>query len=176
LQLIALRHGQSQYNALGLCNDDASTLVGLTEAGEAQADAAAEVLVTESINAVFASPLPRAHQTADRVAAKLGLTVALDTRLGDIRSGFEGRPVAKYLAAIAHDPVDARVGGESLRDYAGRVGGFLDWLAVQPLETVLIVSHEETLRVIQAHFEDLPLAEVAGRPFDNCRPYRFFFG
>jgi probable phosphoglycerate mutase len=176
MQLIALRHGQSQYNALGLCNDDPSIPVGLTEAGEAQADAAVELLVTESIDAVFASPLPRAHQTADRVAGKLGITVALDTRLGDIRSGFEGRPVVEYLAAIAHDPVDARVGGESLREYAGRVGGFLGWLAPQPLETVLIVAHEETLRVIKAHCEDLPLVEVEGQPFDNCRPYRFFFG
>jgi probable phosphoglycerate mutase len=174
MRLIALRHGQSQYNIRGLCNDDASIPVGLTEAGEAQSDAAVELLVTESIDAVFASPLPRAHQTAGRVAGKLDITVALDARLGDIRSGFEGRPVAEYLAAIAHDPVDARVGGESLRDYAGRVGGFLDWLALQPLETVLIVAHEETLRVIQARSEDVPLETIVGTSFENCRPYGFF--
>jgi probable phosphoglycerate mutase len=173
VRLIALRHGQSRYNLLGLCNDDPAVPVDLTELGRSQAHAAATALAGEAIGAIFCSPLPRARQTAEIVAGTLRIDVTEESRLADIRSGFEGRPVADYLAAIAHDPVDASAGGESLRDYAGRVGGFLDELAGKPFETVLLVAHEETLRVIQARCEGLPLAQVAGRPFGNCRPYRF---
>jgi probable phosphoglycerate mutase len=102
--------------------------------------------------------------------------VQVEDRLGDIRSGFEGRPVADYLAAIAHDPVDARAGGESLRDYARRVGGFIEELQRSSTQTALLVAHEETLRVIEAWCHGLGLAAVAGKAFENCRPYLFDLG
>ena len=82
--------------------------------------------------------------------------------------------MTEYLAAIVHDPIDARAnGGESLRDYQGRVGGFLDWLARQPWQCVLLVAHEETLRILRAHCESIDLSEVAGQSFANCVPYFF---
>ena len=173
MRLIALRHGRSQYNVLSLCNDDPRVPVDLTEEGVRQATRAAASLATEPLQAIHSSPLPRAVRTAEIVAKPHGLPVDVDPRLADIRSGFEGRPVTEYLAAIAHDPVGARVGGESLRDYAARVGAFLDWLAERPTQSVLLVAHEETLRVIQARCEGLALSEVAGRSFENCRPYAF---
>lgn len=173
MKLIVLRHGQSHYNTLGLCNDDPRIPVPLTDEGVQQAQRAAEALRSELIEVIYSSPLTRALLTGEVVARPLGLSVNVDPRLADIRSGFEGRLVADYLSAIAHDPVDARVGGESLCDYAARVDGFLDWLVQEPWQSVLLVAHEETLRVIEARCEGLALSEVAGRPFENCRPYRF---
>ncbi|MBX9636636.1 MAG: histidine phosphatase family protein, partial [Nitrosomonas sp.] len=74
--------------------------------------------------------------------------------LADIRSGFESQPVPDYFAAIGHDPLRARVnGGESLLDHKQRVLRFIDWLKVQPEKTLLIVAHEETMRVFAAYFE-----------------------
>lgn len=174
MRVIALRHGQSHYNLRGLCNDDPARRVDLTALGVRQAEAAADRLVAEPIEVIYCSPLLRARRTARIVADRLGLAVTVDDRLADIRTGCDGRPVLEYLQAIARDPVDARIaGGESLRDYQVRVGGFLCWLAAQPWQCSLLVAHEETLRLVAAHCEARDLCDVVGRAYDNCVPYRF---
>lgn len=172
MRLITLRHGQSGYNLRGLCNDDPAGNVDLTDVGIAQARQAADALTGEPIERIFCSPLLRARRTADIVGERVGQLPVTDERLADIRSGFDGRPVDEYFAAIAADPVNTRPqGGESLRDYFHRVDGFLDWLAGQPWQCVLLVAHEETLRMCRAHCEGLPLEAVVGRHFDNGVPY-----
>jgi probable phosphoglycerate mutase len=179
VRIIGLRHGQSEYNLLGLCNDDQTRRVDLTELGRDQAREAGRLLASgafRTVDVLYSSPLLRARRTAEIVAEALGLPVQVEDRLGDIRSGFEGRPVADYLAAIAHDPVDARVGGESLRDYAQRVRAFLDGLRHTSSKNLLLVAHEETLRVIEAYSHGPQLADVAGKSFENCRPYVFDAG
>lgn len=174
MRIIGLRHGQSQFNLAGLCNDDDVRRVELTGRGIAQAESAARRLRGEPIERIFASSLLRARQTAEIIATALGTAIETDQRLSDIRSGFDGRPVADYLAAIAADPVDARVkGGESLRDYQHRVGGFLRCLHVQPFACVLIVAHEETLRILEAHGTGHSLSAVVGKAFANAVPYDF---
>ncbi len=174
MQVIGLRHGESQYNLLGLCNDDPARAVDLTSRGIAQAQAAADALSAEPVERIFCSPLLRARRTAEIVAERLGLAVSLEDRLADIRSGHDGRPVADYLHAIAADPIDIRPpGGESLRDYQRRVEGFLRWLDIQPWQCVLLVAHEETLRILAAFYTESDLREVVGRQFANGWPYRF---
>ena len=55
---------------------------------------------------------------------------------------------------FAHDPLNAREnGGESLLDHKRRVLGFIHWLQRQQQENILVVAHEETLRVFVAYFE-----------------------
>lgn len=174
MKLIALRHGQSEYNVLGLCNDDPARGVALTRLGLRQARQAAERLRGEGIAHVYCSPLLRARQTAETVAAQIGAALTIDARLGDIRSGFDGRPVADYLAFIADDPLHTRPpGGESLLDFQRRISGFLDGLRTAPYSAVALVAHEETLRIIKAHAEGLPLAAVVGLAFANAQPYGF---
>lgn len=174
MRVIGLRHGQSAFNLLGLCNDDPARSVDLTARGVAQAEEAARHLAGEAIDAVFASPLLRAQRTAQVVAAQFGVEIVEEARLADIRSGFDGLPVAAYFAAIAHDPVGARApGGESLRDYQHRVDGFLDSLVQRDFQCVLLVAHEETLRMFDAYFNRCALADVVGKPFANCEPYFF---
>ena len=174
MRIIGLRHGQSQYNLRGLCNDDDARRVELTERGLSQAKSAAERLRGVPVERVFVSPLLRARLTANVIAGALGLATEIDQRLADIRSGFDGRPVADYLAAIAADPIDTRVaGGESLRDHQQRVEGFLRWLEAQPFACVLVVAHEETLRVLDAHARGADLAAVIGKTFANAVPYFF---
>lgn len=174
MRLIVLRHGQSQYNRRGLCNDDPQRPVDLTPVGVLQAEQAARMLAAEPVQRVYCSPLPRARRSAEIVAAQWRLPVKPEPRLGDIRSGFDGRPVAEYLAAIAGDPVDARAqGGESLRDYQRRVTGFLDELSEGSWRCVLLVAHEETLRVIGAYCDSLDLRQVVGRQYANCDPQYF---
>ncbi len=174
MRIIALRHGESEFNLRRLCNDDPSRAVDLTARGVEQAQAAALRLQGKGIEVVYASPLLRALRTAEIVAESLGLTVNAEPRLGDIRSGCDGHPVDDYLAAIAHDPVEARVnGGESLRDYGRRVHGVLAELKARDHGLPLLVAHEETLRMIHAWCANSELSEVAGLPFPNAFPMTF---
>lgn len=174
MRFIGLRHGQSVYNLLHLCNDDPARDVPLSDLGVSQARDAAQALCRCELSAIHCSPLPRTVQTARIVNEVLRLPLLVEPGLADIRSGFDGRPVADYLAAIAHDPLNARVrGGESLRDHFQRVGDCLDSLVSRGADRVLLVAHEETLRVFRAWSEGLPLEQVVGRAFANCQPYGF---
>lgn len=174
MRVLGLRHGQSEYNLLGLCNDDPARQVALTELGRHQAATALQSLRTEPVQAIYHSTLTRAVQTAAIIAEGLGMVAEIEPRLNDIRSGCDGQPVADYLAAIATDPLDTRVGaGETLREYQQRVNGFLNELTSRDVQCVLLIAHEETLRMLKARAEGLALAAVVGLPFGNCEVYPF---
>jgi probable phosphoglycerate mutase len=175
MQVHAIRHGQSEYNLLRLCNDDPARPVPLTPLGRAQAADAGVTLAGRGIEVVYSSPLPRARETAAIVGECIGAPVITDARLADIRSGCEGRPVAEYQAAIAHDPLHARPnGGESLLDYRARIAAFLDWLAARPHAAVALTAHEETLRVFKGLAEGLPPEATVDLAFGNSEVYSFW--
>lgn len=89
MQLICVRHGQSQFNAEGRIQGQWNT--PLSEFGLAQADAIAAALGKEPIDAVFSSPLDRALSTAKPTAAALGLEINLEPGLQEIHAGvFQG--------------------------------------------------------------------------------------
>lgn len=154
MNFYCMRHGRTNYNDLGLCNDDPARDVYLTETGIAQAETAAQQLRHVALSRILVSPLPRTRQTAEIVNRYHAVPIEVHDDLADIRSGFESQPVADYFAAIDHDPLRVRInGGESLLDHKQRVLRFIDWLRVQQDETLLVVAHEETLRVFIAYFE-----------------------
>ena len=154
MNLYLMRHGRTNYNDLGLCNDDPRADVHLNAVGKQQAEEAAERLRDIVLDRIIVSPLPRTRQTAEIVNRYHDAPIEVHPAIADIRSGFDGKTVVEYFAAIAHDPLNARVnGGESLLDHKRRVLGFIDWLRGQPQENVLVVAHEETLRVFVACFE-----------------------
>jgi broad specificity phosphatase PhoE len=66
---------------------------GLSSLGEQMAKAAAQSLATRDITHVVASPLDRARQTAEPVAAQFGLSIVVDERLVESANFFEGRRV-----------------------------------------------------------------------------------
>jgi len=154
MEIYFLRHGRTNYNDLLLCNDDPQQPVNLTQQGMEQAESAAQLLRHISFDRIITSPLPRTRQTAEIINHFHSVTIETHPDLADIRSGFDGKPVADYFAAIAEDPLHKRVnGGESLLDHKQRVLRFIDWLKTQNDKTLLVVAHEETLRVFTAYFE-----------------------
>ena len=172
--IYALRHGQTNYNLLGLCNDDPQKDVHLTGQGRTQARAAALQFQDTRIDHIFTSRLPRTIETAQIINRYHGLELEPRPELDDIRSGFDGRPVDEYFAATGRDRLHLRAnGGESLLDYRRRVLRFLDWLREQPFGCALLVLHEETLRVIHTHFHQLPPERMEGLSFGNCEVQRF---
>lgn len=109
-------------------------------------------------------------QAAEIINRYHKLTIETHPDIADIRSGFEGKPVDDYFAAIAHDPFNARInGGESLMDHKKRVMGFIEWLVQQPEENILVVAHEETMRVFIAYFEGgVPDDKLRDLHIGNC--------
>jgi broad specificity phosphatase PhoE len=65
----------------------------LSELGRQMAKAGAEALADRDVTHVVSSPLERAHETAEPVAAQFKLAVATDTRLIEAANFFEGRNV-----------------------------------------------------------------------------------
>jgi alpha-ribazole phosphatase len=154
VNLYFMRHGRTNYNNAGLCNDDPDADVHLDDIGKQQAQAAAQQLRDVAFDRIIVSPLPRTRQTAEIINQYHHAPIEVHPDIADIRSGYDGRSVAEYFAAIAHDPLNARVnGGESLLDHKQRVLGFIHWLQQQPQQNILVVAHEETMRVFIACYE-----------------------
>jgi len=174
MHVLFMRHGQSNYNLLGLCNDDPHTDVHLTEEGIRQARAAAQQLRGEAIELIVTSELPRTRQTAEIINAYHHVPLRSHAALNDIRSGFDGQPVADYFSATAADPLHLSVnGGESLLMHRQRVLPYLDWLRAQPQQTILSIAHEETLRVVYAWFNGIEADSLRSLHFANCQVLRF---
>lgn len=174
MKIYFMRHGCTNYNELGLCNDDPRDPVYLTELGKQQARDAARRLSSVPLQRMVVSELPRTRQTADIVNEFHRVPIDVHPALNDIRSGYNNRPVAEYQAAIAHDPLRARVnGGESLLDYKSRVLTFLDWLRARREDALLVVAHEETLRIFAAHARGLTDEEIPELSFANCEIFEW---
>jgi len=176
MQLLFMRHGQTHYNLLGLCNDDPARDVHLTDTGIGQAEHAAKKLRNEHLQLIVTSELPRTIQTGEIINRYHQVPMQVNPILNDIRSGFDGRTVAEYFAAIAHDPLHIAVhGGESLLQHKQRVLTYFDWLRQQPYTTILSIAHEETLRVFYAWFHNIADNQLRELHFANCEVLRFEF-
>jgi alpha-ribazole phosphatase len=164
-----MRHGQTNYNQLGLCNDDPAKDVYLTETGIQQAEQAACRLQHSHIELIVTSELPRTRQTADIINQFHHGPIISHPAINDIRSGFDGKPVADYFSAIEPDPLHIAVnGGESLLNHKQRVLSYFDWLQQQPRQAILTIAHEESMRVFYAYFHHTPDKELPGLHFGNC--------
>ncbi|MDQ1363386.1 MAG: hypothetical protein QG652_1247 [Pseudomonadota bacterium] len=169
MQIYFMRHGQTSYNLLHLCNDVIEKNVSLTDTGRQQARTVAEKLRDIHFDKIIVSELPRTRQTAEIINSTRHTEIISHPGINDIRSGFDSLPVRDYQQAIAHDRLHARINnGESLLQHKQRVTGFIQWLKSQPCNCVLVIAHEETLRVVRAWFEQLDDAAMIDLSFDNC--------
>jgi broad specificity phosphatase PhoE len=167
--VLFMRHAESRYNVLQLCNDDPSIPVPLTEKGRAQADAAAESLRHVPIDLIFVSQLLRAQETGERVNRYHGAPLRVDARLNDRRTGFEGRPVAEYLAARQYDPLGfSAEGGETYAELKARVLDILHEIRQLAVRRLLVVAHHEVLQVVHGHFNGLADQEVLNFWVENA--------
>lgn len=149
-RLILLRHGQSEANrnVWWAGHTDAP----LTELGHRQAQAAADYLTAhEHVDAVYASPLSRASNTALPTAKAFGLPVIPVDDLREIFAGvWEGMPFPELEIRYAldrakwfTDPGGARcTGGETVAQLFDRVTAAVRRIALENEgKTVLLASH-----------------------------------
>jgi probable phosphoglycerate mutase len=155
--LLLVRHGETDWNAEGRLQGHTDR--PLNDFGRRQAAQLAEELAGDGIAAVYASDLARARETAEIVAARLGLPVRLDPDLREKNWGtWEGLTPAER----------ARIEfvGETTEAHRKRVLAALRRICARhPGERVLVVTHGGSLRRVQAAVLGmaLPVAENCGR-------------
>jgi probable phosphoglycerate mutase len=118
----------------------------------------------ETLDAVVASPLLRARQTAEVITSRLGLaSAAVEQAWAEASFGdWEGLTVEQVQARfpgswerLIGDPVGRTHGGESLNDVRLRVLRAWDGLW-QPGRTTLVVTHLTPIRIIVAAVLGIP--------------------
>lgn len=162
--LHCVRHGESLFNAEGRLQGHLE--VPLSPRGLRQAEATAESLASQPIEAIYASPLCRARQTAQIIARRLGLPVRFDERLKEIDVGhFQGRLRAELLPDEAEvlarwasgDPDFSLPGGESRRQVAQRGQAAFEDIRQAGHAHVLVVAHGTILLSTIKVLAGLPL-------------------
>ncbi|RZU19596.1 putative phosphoglycerate mutase [Kribbella rubisoli] len=155
LTVYLARHGQTEWNVTGRRQgrlDSPLTALGLQQAGQN-----AELLSEEGIDAVFASPLGRAGQTASIIGSALGLTVTVLDELSEIDHGlWSGLTSAEIDAGWPgqrgvreRDKYGFRFPcGESYADGDVRAGRALAEVARTGVRRPLLVSHEMIGRML----------------------------
>lgn len=152
------RHGETAYNAERRFQGQG--LVPLSDRGREQARELAEQAAGHGFASLWSSPLPRARETAEIVAERLGLDIADEPRLMETDTGeWTDRTFAEVEAAyperfggwVAGDPAFAFPGGESFAQQQERVTAALaDIRGAGPLPA-LVVCHRNTIRLALEH-------------------------
>jgi broad specificity phosphatase PhoE len=150
MKLILIRHGETEWNKqrrIQGCRSDTR----LSPKGLEEADRLAAVLRKERIDAIYASPMKRASETAQIIAEACKLPVNVFNELREIDAGeldglFERELAGPYETAWkefrngnASTPLP---GGESLQDLQKRTSWAVDRMLEKHIDgTVLVVAH-----------------------------------
>lgn len=174
MQAYFIRHGETNYNLLDLCNDDPTKDVHLTELGKEQADIIAETLKHIDIDLVFISELPRTKETAEIITKNHDVKFRIDPRINDRKTGFDSRPVPDFFNALKPDMFNLKFNdGESFQEEKKRVFSFLEDLKLLKHKTILIVTHSEILQIINGYFNNLSDKDMWNTKIDNCQVLEF---
>ncbi len=161
--LLLVRHGESQFNAERRWAgwDDLSPL---TARGEAEAQAVANRLASEGdIEAVYASPLLRAWQTAQIISKTLGIAPVLHDGLREVNVGQVGGLTMEEFAAQFPGHYErwqersnsgfTWPGGENRYQFFLRAGRAVEWIACKhPDGKVVVVCHGGVIRAALVYF------------------------
>jgi probable phosphoglycerate mutase len=139
----------------------------LSERGHAQAAAVAERIAAlgKAPAAVYASPLERTRETAAPIARALGLRVRNAPGLIEVDVGEWTEKPLKRLFRTAQWPTVQRwpsgfrfPGGESFAEMSVRaMDAVLGLVAEHPGQTIVAVSHADTIKAIVAAAAGIPL-------------------
>ena len=164
---LLLRHGQTELSVQKRFSGTGDQ--PLTEHGRLQASAAAARLAASGATAVVSSPVRRARETADLVAAALGVDVATEPGLRETDFGdWEGYTFAEVQAkwpreldAWLADPSVAPPYGESFDETTTRVRqARTRLLAAYGGQRVVVVSHVTPIKTLLRLALDAPASAL----------------
>ena len=164
-RVVAIRHGQTDWNLASRVQGHRN--IGLNACGRWQAQQVALALADEPFDAVYASDLDRARDTARALARHAGTELRLDSGLRERGFGvFEGLTYAEIEQRF---PDAARRwrrreadfgpdGGETLRAFCDRAVGSVAALAARHRgQRIAVVAHGGVLDALYRAATRLPL-------------------
>ncbi|HWY85938.1 MAG TPA: alpha-ribazole phosphatase [Gemmataceae bacterium] len=165
MRLLLVSHAQTEWTDQGIFQGH--TDIPLNERGRRQAHILQNHLAQEEFQAIVASDLRRATETAAILALPHGMSVATDPRLREMHFGeWEGLTYADIqqrfptaLAAWRESPLQmGPPQGEQLGDVERRLQGFVRDLGCRSQEsTILLVAHRGSLRTLLCILLGLPV-------------------
>ncbi len=166
IELYLVRHGQTVWNHSG--RYQGITDVELSELGIRQAQAVAEYFLDIPLDAIYASDLDRAYQTALPLAVSKGLEIEKRTELREINFGaWEGLTYEEINARwpgniewMYANAKDVRIeGGESFGDVQLRASRIITEIAEKYPDgsRVAIVCHGGTIRCLLCYLLHIDL-------------------
>lgn len=170
MKVLITRHGETEENARHICQGQTDGT--LSERGKAEARELGKKIAGEKLIACYSSDLGRAVETAKLVLSMRkdmgeGIPLYLDSRLRERYFGsFEGKVFPPYSDEVV--PLDevepAALIRERLRDFFGEL-----MTLYGSEDTVLVVTHGFTLRVLISLLDGIPLRRLReiATP-DNC--------
>lgn len=169
--LYLVRHGETEWNAARRVQG--STDIPLNDTGRAQARRTGRLLSTRRWDAIVASPLSRAFETAEIIADEIGLPrpLTLDALVERRYGEAEG---LDYATIEERFPGGAPVPGREDRDsVAERVFAALIGLAEdRPGQRVVVVTHGGVIRTVlnsvapgQPRFVGIPITNGSVHSF-----------
>jgi 2,3-bisphosphoglycerate-dependent phosphoglycerate mutase len=153
--LVLVRHGETDWNAKGRLQGHTDR--PLNDLGRRQARELADRLAGEDIAAIYASDLVRARETAEIVAARLGLPVAVDADLREKNWG-------SWEGLTGDERLTVEYVGETTEAHRDRtLRAVLRIVERHPADRVVVVTHGGSLRRIQAVASGMALPVI-----ENC--------
>jgi len=156
-EFLLVRHGETDWNAAGRLQGHTDR--PLSDYGRDQARRLADELAGEAFDAVYASDLARARETAEIVGERLQLPVVLDADLREKDWGtWEGLTPPERMGV--------ELVGESTEQHRRRMLRALGRIAAKhPYGRVLVVTHGGSMRRVQTEALGfaMPVVENCGR-------------
>lgn len=164
-EIIAIRHGETEWNAQQRWQGHHDTHLGPT--GRAQAEALGRRLAGWSFDVLYSSDLTRAVQTADAIARRSGHQLVTEPRLRERKLGiFEGHTTTEVQLKYPEEFKRLRSGdvdfpipeGESVRQKHERTIDVFEDLAKRHVgQSIVVVTHGGILDSLFRHALQLPL-------------------
>lgn len=161
--IFLIRHGRTSLNAAGALRGHLDP--PLDEVGVEEAARLGELFDRVSLAAVVSSPLARALQTAEAVAAPHRLAVDVEAELIDRDYGrWAGRSLSEVAAEVGS--LDAAPGVEPIDRLQARVCAALSRIAERALPgaSVAVVTHDAVNRVLVANAAPAQFSSVDDVP------------
>lgn len=170
-RIVLLRHGVTDLTVQGRLDGRGGIDPELNPEGQRQAFAAAQGVrdqILGEIPYVVTSSLSRAKATGGAVAQALGVPARVDADWDEQSFGaWDGLSFSRIrdlapdgLTSLRSDPDFCAPGGESHRDFIGRVLAAYDRLLadLEEGQTVVVATHRKPIMAVLAHVLDLDMA------------------
>ncbi|KAL4560807.1 hypothetical protein LXL04_032961 [Taraxacum kok-saghyz] len=157
-RVVLVRHGQSTWNAEGRIQGSSDFSI-LTQKGEAQAETSRQMLIDDSFDICFSSPLRRSKRTAEVIWGSRKEEILTDSDLREIDLySFQGllkhEGIAKHGAAFNQWQKDApnfNIDGHyPVRELWDRATSCWNKILVHDSKSVLVVAHNAVNQALVA--------------------------